>query len=68
MKALSGPFPQMRFMPTGGVNASNLKDFLAFKKIIAVGGSWMVKGELINAGNWDEITRLTAEAVKLANE
>ena len=68
IKALAAPFPQVKFMPTGGVNASNCKEYLSFNKVIAVGGSWMVKGDLINAGNFDEITRLTAEAVKLVHE
>lgn len=65
IKALSAPFPSMRFMPTGGINASNIQDFLAYNKIIACGGSWMVKDTLINEGNFAEIQRLTAEAVNL---
>lgn len=65
IKALSAPFPSMRFMPTGGINASNIQDFLSYKKIIACGGSWMVKDTLINEGNFAEIQRLTAEAVNL---
>ncbi len=66
MKALAGPFPTIRFMPTGGVNLSNMKEFLAFKKIIAIGGSWMVKDTLINEGDFDGIAKLTKEAVGLA--
>ena len=46
LKALSGPFPQVKFLPTGGADLSNLKEFLAFDKIIAVGGSWMMKGDI----------------------
>lgn len=46
IKALSGPFPQVRFLPTGGVDLSNIKDFLAFEKIVAVGGSFMMKGDI----------------------
>lgn len=65
IKALAAPFPSMRFMPTGGVNQDNIKEFLAFDKIIAVGGSWMVKDSLIKEGKFDEIERLTAEAVAL---
>lgn len=65
IRALSGPFPQMRFMPTGGINAGNVKEYLADPRIIACGGSWMVKDSLIKAGNFDEIRRLTAEAVNL---
>lgn len=68
MKALAGPFPSIRFMPTGGVSLGNMKEFLAFKKIIAVGGSWMVKDTLINEGNFDEIAKLTREAVELAKQ
>lgn len=67
MKALAAPFPSVKFMPTGGVNASNIRDYLAFDKILACGGSWMVKDSLINAGNFKEITRLTAEAVALVS-
>ena len=66
IKALAAPFPSLRFMPTGGVSADNLKEYLAFDKIIACGGSWMVKDSLINAGKFDEIRVLTAEAVSLA--
>lgn len=65
IKALAGPFPSMRFMPTGGVNADNMMEFLSFDRIIAVGGSWMVKDALIKEGRFDEISRLTAEAVAL---
>lgn len=68
IKALAGPFPAMRFMPTGGINAGNVKEYLANKHIIACGGSWMVKGDLIAAGKFDEIQRLTQEAVALVSE
>lgn len=46
IKALSGPFPQVKFLPTGGVDLSNIKEFLAFEKIVAVGGSFMMKGDI----------------------
>lgn len=65
IKAFSAPFPMMHFMPTGGINASNILDYLAVKSVIACGGSWMVKGSLINDGKFDEIARLTKEAVEL---
>ena len=68
MKALAGPFPQIRFMPTGGVNLDNMKEFLEFNKIIAIGGSWMVKDSLIKEGRFDEIVKLTADAVAKAKE
>ncbi len=68
IKALAAPFPSMKFMPTGGINASNILDFLAFNKIVACGGSWMVKDSLITSGDFAEITRLTAEAVSLVSK
>jgi 2-dehydro-3-deoxyphosphogluconate aldolase/(4S)-4-hydroxy-2-oxoglutarate aldolase len=55
-------------MPTGGVSAKNLRDYLSCDKIIACGGSWMVKGDLVKAGEFDKIRELTAEAVALAKE
>ena len=63
LKAVAGPYTNLRWMPTGGVNAKNLLDYLSFNKIIACGGTWMVKKDLIEAENWDEIERLTREAV-----
>lgn len=63
IKAMSAPYTKMKFMPTGGINASNLKSYLDFKKIIACGGSWMVKGDLVAAGKFDEIEALTREAM-----
>lgn len=63
IKAMSAPYTKMKFMPTGGINADNLKSYLDFKKIIACGGSWMVKSDLVAAGKFDEITALTKEAM-----
>lgn len=63
IKAMSAPYTKMKFMPTGGVNANNLKDYLDFGKIVACGGSWMVKKDLVAAGKFDEIETLTREAV-----
>lgn len=65
IKALAAPFPSVKFMPTGGIGTNNIKEFLAFGKIIACGGSWMVKDALIKNGDFEEITRLTKEAVTL---
>jgi len=65
IKACSAPYTGLRFMPTGGINAGNLGKYLAFNKIAACGGSWMVTKELINAGNFDEIIRLCKEAVQI---
>jgi 2-dehydro-3-deoxyphosphogluconate aldolase/(4S)-4-hydroxy-2-oxoglutarate aldolase len=66
IKAIAAPYTTVRFMPTGGINAGNITKYLSFEKIIACGGSWMVSAELINAGRFDEITRLCREAVKTA--
>lgn len=68
IKALASVFPGVKFMPTGGVSASNLKDFLSCDKIVACGGSWMVKGDLIKAGEFGKIKELAAEAAALAKE
>ena len=65
IKSMAAPYVNMKFMPTGGINAKNLKSYLDFNKIIACGGSWMVSGEMINAGEFDKIKSLTKEAVEL---
>lgn len=65
IKALAAPFTGVKFMPTGGVNAKNLESYLSCDKIIACGGSWMVKGDLVKAGKFDEIKDLVEEAVQL---
>ena len=63
LKALSGPFPNMKFIPTGGIGPDNLGSYLAFKKIIACGGSWMVPGDMLDNNDWDGITALAKEAI-----
>lgn len=63
IKAMAAPYTKMRFIPTGGINAKNLNDYLSFPKIVACGGSWMVDASLINAGDFAAITKLTREAV-----
>ena len=63
IKAMSAPYGKLKFMPTGGISAKNLNEYLAFPKILACGGSWMVTADLINDGKFDEIERLTREAV-----
>lgn len=63
LDALSGPFPTIRFMPTGGIGMHNIADYIRKPYIVACGGSWMVKSDLINQGRWDEISRLCREAV-----
>jgi 2-dehydro-3-deoxyphosphogluconate aldolase/(4S)-4-hydroxy-2-oxoglutarate aldolase len=66
IKALAAPYGMMRFVPTGGVSAANVRAYLDFDRVIACGGSWMVKGELIAAGDFARIAELTREAVSLA--
>ena len=63
IKAMSGPYGGVTFMPTGGVSPANVNDYLAFNKIVCCGGSWMVKPEMISAGDFDGITKLVREAV-----
>lgn len=64
IQSLAAPYPNIRFMPTGGIHVCNLNTYLSFPKVIACGGSWMVKPEIIRSGQFDEIQRLTDEAVK----
>jgi 2-dehydro-3-deoxyphosphogluconate aldolase/(4S)-4-hydroxy-2-oxoglutarate aldolase len=64
--ALSGPFPSMAFLPTGGISLQNLGDFLAHKSIVACGGTWMAKREWIQKGDWAAVTSACAETVKIA--
>ena len=63
IKAMSAPYGGVTFMPTGGVNPKNVNDYLAFSKIICCGGSWMVKPEMIAAGDFDGIKALVRGAV-----
>lgn len=68
LKALSSVVRDMKFMPTGGVKASNLQDFLALPSVVACGGSWLTPKSEIEAENYDAITALAQEALALANE
>ena len=63
IKALSGPYPSMSYIPTGGISTQNIARYISFEKVIACGGSWMVKAELIKAGDFDKITELCREAI-----
>jgi len=67
LKALSGPFPQARFCPTGGIDAGNAKGFLALPNVICVGGSWMTPPGAISARDWSSIEDLARVAAALAN-
>lgn len=68
IKAMAAPYVGLKFMPTGGVSAKNLESYLSCDKIVACGGSWMVKGDLVKSGKFDEIKAMTEEAVKLVAE
>ena len=63
IKAMSAPYGKVTFMPTGGIGPSNVNDYLSFNKIVCCGGSWMVKPEMIAAGDFDGITKLVRGAV-----
>lgn len=62
IKALSAPFGDIVFIPTGGINANNINEYLVVKSIIACGGSWMVKDSLVKEGKFDEIVKICKEA------
>lgn len=68
IKAMAAPYNMLKFMPTGGINTKNLKEYLACDKILCCGGSWMVKGDMIKAGEFDKITAMTKEAVAKVKE
>ncbi len=63
LKAISAPYKSLKFIPTGGIDETNLLSYLKFNKVLACGGSWMVKSELINNKQFDEIKRITSQAV-----
>jgi 2-dehydro-3-deoxyphosphogluconate aldolase/(4S)-4-hydroxy-2-oxoglutarate aldolase len=63
IKAVAAPYPGLKFIPTGGINAANIGKYIAYNKILACGGSWMVGADLINAGEFGKITALAREAV-----
>ena len=68
LKALSSVFRHMRFMPTGGVSAGNLAEFLAVPAVLACGGSWLTPAAAVADGDYEQITRLASEAVKIATQ
>lgn len=63
IKAMSAPYTSVKFMPTGGIGPANLNDYLSFNKIVCCGGSWMVKSDMISAGDFDGIRALVRQAV-----
>jgi 2-dehydro-3-deoxyphosphogluconate aldolase/(4S)-4-hydroxy-2-oxoglutarate aldolase len=68
VKALSGPFPRVRFVPTGGVTATSAPDYLALDSVAAVGGSWMTPSQAVADRQFDEVERLAAQAVAICRE
>lgn len=68
IKAVAAPYTKLKFMPTGGINKDNVKDYLAYNKIVACGGTWMVKGDLIASGDFRTIEDLTREAADIVRE
>lgn len=66
LKSIGAPIPQITFCPTGGVSQKNVKEYFSLPNVACVGGSWMCAANLVDTENWDEITRLSAEAVQLA--
>ena len=68
LKALLAPYAMLQVMPTGGIGAKNIRDYLALPNVIACGGSWMVEKSLLAARNWEEVARLSREAVALLRE
>jgi 2-dehydro-3-deoxyphosphogluconate aldolase/(4S)-4-hydroxy-2-oxoglutarate aldolase len=68
LKSMSAPYSGVKFIPTGGINADNILTYLRFNKVLACGGSWMVKDELIAAQKFDKIAELVVEAVKMVSE
>lgn len=65
LRSIGEPLPQIRFCPTGGIDAEKAKAYLALRNVVCVGGSWVAPAEAVQAGDWDSITRLAADAVKL---
>lgn len=68
IKALAAPYVNVTFMPTGGISAANVREYLGFNKIIACGGSWMVKKDLVQAGDYETITNMVKEAADIVKE
>ena len=66
LKAVAAPYTGLRFMPTGGIGPQNLAEYLSFSRVIACGGSWMAKPEMIAAGRFDEIAQLCRKAADIA--
>jgi len=68
LQAIAGPFPQVRFCPTGGITPNNYRDYLALKSVLCIGGSWLVPAEALESGDYARITKLAQEAVAGAKQ
>ena len=68
IKALAAPYVGLNFMPTSGINADNVRDYLKYDRIVACGGSWMVSGALVKEGKFDEIEKMVREAAAIVKE
>ncbi len=68
IKAVAAPYSKLKFMPTGGINKDNVKDYLSYNKIVACGGTWMVKGDLIASGDFSSVEELAQEAARIVKE
>jgi Entner-Doudoroff aldolase len=68
IKAMAAPYVGVKFMPTGGISAKNVREYLAYDRILACGGSWMVKNDLVKAGDFEKITELVREAAAIVKE
>ncbi|MBQ3405952.1 MAG: bifunctional 4-hydroxy-2-oxoglutarate aldolase/2-dehydro-3-deoxy-phosphogluconate aldolase [Lachnospiraceae bacterium] len=68
IKAIAAPYTGVKFMPTGGISAKNVREYLAYDRILACGGSWMVKNDLVKAGDFEKITELVREAADIVKE
>jgi 2-dehydro-3-deoxyphosphogluconate aldolase/(4S)-4-hydroxy-2-oxoglutarate aldolase len=65
LRALAAPFPMIRFIPTGGIGPSNLAAYLAEPSVLAAGGSWMVRPDVLEAGDWDAVRTAAAGVVAI---
>jgi 2-dehydro-3-deoxyphosphogluconate aldolase/(4S)-4-hydroxy-2-oxoglutarate aldolase len=68
LKAFSGPFPDVKFCPTGGISVNDFTQYLALPSVVCVGGSWVVPADALNQGDWARIEQLAREACELANQ
>ncbi|MEP4546949.1 MAG: bifunctional 4-hydroxy-2-oxoglutarate aldolase/2-dehydro-3-deoxy-phosphogluconate aldolase [Saccharospirillum sp.] len=68
LKAFAGPFPDVKFCPTGGISVNDFTQYLALPNVVCVGGSWVVPADALNQGDWDRIEQLAREACELANQ